>query len=242
MKKAAIIAGFVATAVAALIGGFVVMVRMRGGISAESGLCRFPLVGGLLAAAPADTDEDALELGEIVPQLADDRQVPFLRFGPEAELERLIDQLKVERAEIHTAMRKQKRRSRELDAWERQLVEEREALRERFGKEKAELGSLKEELARLDAALSTREILIVQAEASNLDQIAKIYAKMEPVQAAAVLAQMYSSGEEELVVKVVHLMQDRSAAKVLEAMTDPLLSAQITEKLRTVRQDESKGA
>ena len=242
MKKAAIIAGFVVTAAVVAIAGFVIVVRMRGGISPDGALCRLPLVGGMLAGDPVDLDDGSLDLGEIVPQLPDDRQVPFLRFGPEGELERLVDQLKVERAEMHTAMREEKRRSRELDAWERQLVAEREALRERFGKEKTELVALRAELAGLDAALSTRETLIVQAEASNLDQIAKIYAKMEPTQAAAVLAQMYSSGEEELVVKVVHLMQERSAAKVLEAMTDPLVSAQITEQLKTVRHDESKGA
>lgn len=242
MKKAAIIIGILAAAAVMFALSLVVLVRLRGGPSAGyDALGGVPLIGGMLKAGAGPQPQPAEQQAEPAHQLAARRQMPFLSFGPESRLEYLAEELSVKSADYDGALRRLERRSRELDAWERQLKEERDILRARFGKEKRELTALKDELARTEAALAARRILIDASEEANLKKTAEIYGKMAAASAAQVLTEMYGSGQQETVVKIVYLMQDRSAAKMLEAMTDPKMTAQITEQLKLVGKEVEQG-
>lgn len=221
---------------------FVVFVKGRGGLSGSHPLLgRIPLVASLVRPEQAPEAQPAEKAAKAVVEGTAGREVPFLRFGPEAKLERLVKELDAKRTEYETAQREFQRRSRELDAWERQLKEERDALRATFGKEKEELTKLKEDLARNESELAARRVVIEQTEEANLKKTAEIYGKMAPERAAQVLGQMYADGQQETVVKILYLMQDRSAAKTLEAITDPKVGGQITEKLKQVGRNLQQG-
>jgi flagellar motility protein MotE (MotC chaperone) len=52
---------------------------------------------------------------------------------------------------------------------------------------------------------------------------------------------MYSSGQQDTVVKIIYLMQDRSAAKTLEAIADAKIGAAITQKLKQIGKTVPQG-
>ncbi len=246
MKKAIIFGGLAAAAVVLFFGSFVAIAKARGGLAgATAG--KVPIVGGLVKAPEsAESQEPAGASGatqaQASPPLPGARDVPFLRFGPEAKLQQLTQELDAKRAEYETALREVQRRSRELDAWEKQVTEERDGLRDAFDKERQELTQLKDELGRKEAELAQRQVLVQQGEEANLKKTAEIYGKMAPERAAQMLTQMFNSGQQDTVVKIIFLMQDRSAAKTLEAISDAKVGAQITEKLKQVGKVIQQGA
>lgn len=235
MNKVLVIAGVGLTAAVLFAATLIVAVRMRGGVS--NGLARVPLVGGLVASeAGAEGDTAAPAVAE-----RPKREATFLRFGPEAKLDRLADELQAKQAEWDDALRELERRARELDAWERQVKEERDLLRTTFGKAQEQLAQQKDELARREADLAASQVALTQAEQANLKQTAGMFGKMDPQKAAEILTTMFGGGQSETVVKLFHLMTDRCAAKVMEAVVDPQMSAQITERLKQVVSEGAPG-
>ncbi len=243
MKKAAVVAGVLVVALVLFVASLVVVVRVRGGLSPQrAGLAELPLVGALLPVRSGpEPDEAAAEAAAAAP-LPAGREAPFLRFGPQARLERLAEELKRKVADYEGSLRELERRARELDGWEQQIKQERDALRERFAGEKEELVALRDELAARQAELAGRQVLIEQSEETNLKKTADIYGKMAPESAAQVLKEMYANQKQDAVVKIVYLMQERSAAKTLEALalSDPAMSAEITDRLKRVGQSPDR--
>ena len=239
MKKLLIFGGAGLLAVMLFVGSLVVVLKMRGGV--QAGLARAPLVGGLLgneaAAAEPPADAPAADASAASPP----RQSTYLRFGTKGRIERLADDLKAKQGEWEASLRDLERRSRELDAWQRQMKQERDRLRQVLADAQEKLAREKEDMAKREEALATRLVAIEQAEHSNLKKTAEIYGKMEALRAAAILTTMYADGQQETVVKLLYLMTDRSAAKVLEAVVDPKVSAQITEKLQQVVRESAPG-
>jgi flagellar motility protein MotE (MotC chaperone) len=240
VKKAALAAGILCLGGVLFAVSFAVLLKSRGGLPSSHPLARAPLLGDFLRgeAAQADAAEQAEQEGA---EPSASGEATFLRFGTEAELERLADELQVTKSEYDGRLRDLERRMRELDAWERQLKTERDMLRERFAKEKEELRQLKDQLERQKTEQDQRQILIEQTEQDNLRQMAKIYGKMAPETAAQVLTEMYAGEEPETAVKIIYLMPDRSAAKTLEAITDPKICAALTEALKRIGQDVQQG-
>ena len=62
-----------------------------------------------------------------------------------------------------------------------------------------------------------------------------------PEKAAELLTQLCADGKADTAVKILYLMQDRSAAKTLEAVKDPKTGADITERLQRVTKDAPAG-
>ncbi|KPK66175.1 MAG: hypothetical protein AMK73_00785 [Planctomycetes bacterium SM23_32] len=241
MKKVAILV--VALALAAVLFGasFVAVVGMRGGLGASHAkLARLPLIGGMLKVQP-EPESEAQQQSPPDEPLPEGRDVPFLRFGPQERLKRLVEELQAKQTEHETAVRELERRARELDAWESQLTAERDALRARFTTEKEELVGLKEDLARRQAELDARQVLIAQTEEANIKKTAEIYAKMAPERSSELLTAMYGDGQQDTVVKIIYMMQDRSAAKALEAITDPKIGAEITQALKQIGKEVQPG-
>lgn len=199
-----------------------------------------PVVGSLLNVRTAPEEEDQEAAAE-ARELPADRDVPFLRLGPEARLQTLAEELKVKKSEYELALSRLDRRSRQLDAWERQLKKERDELRQKFNQEKEDLARLRTEVDQRQTDLDALQIAIEQAEQSNLKKMAEIYSKMDSERASEILAEMYSTDQQETVVKIVYLMEGRSAAKVLAAITDSKVGADITEQLKRVMQTGQEG-
>jgi len=236
LTGAVLLAGLVVFGASTVIG-----VNSGGGLAAESGVAKMPLLGGMFKVKEPAEPEGAEEPETEPAELPAGRGVPFLRFGPEVRLQKLAQELGVKKAEYDNMLHGLERRERELEAWERQIKTERDDLRDSFRLQKEDLALLREQLARKQTELDALQVAIVDAEEQNLKKTAAIYGKMESEKAAEILAQMYSDGEQETVVKIIYLMQDRTAAKALAAFTDPKMSAEITEQLKRIRKSQQKG-
>ncbi len=118
---------------------------------------------------------------------------------------------------------------------------ERDALRTKMEKEKEDLAAERTELDQKETALAAAQLKVDQNEAANLKATAAIYDKMAPEQAAAILTQMYSGGQQGTAVKIISLMQDRTAAKTLESFTDAKIGAEITEQLQRIAKPTKAG-
>jgi hypothetical protein len=219
----------------------VVFVNLRGGVSgAHTRLASIPVLGGLLKARP-DAAEPAAAPQDQAEAPRQQREIPFLRFGPEARLARLAQELETRKDEYDAMLTGLERRERELDAWQRQLKLERDALREQFGKEKEQLAQVRDEVQQRELALQSRQVAIDVAEEASLKKTAEMCAKMPPEKGARILSEIYGRGEKETVVKIIYLMEGRAAAKTLAAFSDPAVSAEIVEQLKRVTKSPQEG-
>jgi hypothetical protein len=242
VKKVFVIGGGGAAGVLVFTLTLVVFVNMRGGVSdPDSGLARVPVLGGLFKARTAAAAEPAAEFEDQAEAPRQQREIPFLRFGPEARLARLAQELESKKEEYDAMLAGVERRERELEAWQRQLKLERDALREQFGKEKEELTHVREELRQKELELQDWQVVIDVAEEASLKKTAEMCAKMPPENGAAILSEIYGRGEKQTVVKIIYLMEGRSAAKTLAALTDPAVSAEIVEQLKRVVKSPQEG-
>ena len=236
MKKWIIIAAAVPVAGVAFMVALVVLINARGGLDASrAGIKNVPVIGALIKVKePVATAEAAQAAAAPDPAAPDGGDLSFMRFGAESQLAVLVQELGSKKAEYDALLLQAQRRGRELDAWEKQLKVERDAVRDSFEKEKTDLTTQRQQLEQKLSSLTTLQLQIKTTEEANLKATAGIYDKMASEQAAAILTQMYTSGQTDNVVKIISLMQDRSAAKMLEAFTDPKIGAQITEQLQHV--------
>jgi flagellar motility protein MotE (MotC chaperone) len=243
VKKPIIIAAAVLVGGVAFMVALIAVVNARGGLDpAHPGLSRVPLLGALVKVRqPAPEQGPQQQAPAAQAGAAGAGDMSFLRFGSESRLTELAQELEAKKAEYDSLIRQTQRRTRELEAWEKQITVERDALRDKFEAEKKDLATQSQQLAQKDAVLSALQLKIDDDEAANLKVTAGIYDKMDPEQAAKILTQMCSSGKEDNAVKIISLMEDRSAAKTLESFTDAKLSAQITEQLRRIVKPKKTG-
>ncbi len=243
MKKVIIIAAVCVAGMGAFLAALVVVTNVRGGLDpSRAGLKKVPLIGALVKVKPTPTEVEAKRQEAVAPA---DKQVPngmsFLRFGAESRLTTLADELEAKKAEYDALLQESQRRARELEAWEKQLKVERDALRDKLEKEKEDLAAERTELDLKETELAAAQLKIDQNEAANLKATAAIYDKMAPEQAAAILTQMYSGDQQGTAVKIISLMQDRTAAKALESFTDAKVGAEITEQLQRIAKPTKAG-
>ena len=72
-------------------------------------------------------------------------------------------------------------------------------------------------------------------EQKNIDKLAAMYDAMAPDAAAKLATEMSNNGSLETAVQILAKMKDTKLAKVLEAMPDQALAAQIVEKIKKLR-------
>jgi len=135
-----------------------------------------------------------------------------------------------------------RQREKDLAAQQRRLQVAREDLR----KEAQHLETLRARLAAATAKLKETRSALEKArlevradEQRNLKHTAEIYDSMDPQAAADVIQDMCKNQQEEDAAKVLHFMTERSAAKLLAAITDPTLVADLCRKMKRIREPES---
>lgn len=72
-------------------------------------------------------------------------------------------------------------------------------------------------------------------EQVNIARMAALADQMTPANAAQLIQQLADSGKTDTAVKIVAQMKERTAAKALDAITDPTLPPVLFEKLRTLK-------
>lgn len=239
MNKAITIAGAVVAAGLAFLITLVVVINVRGGLSpSRAGLAKAPLLGKLLKVRPEPEEAEPEEPGlAALPQAG----VSFLRFGEPVRLQRLAETLDRKRADYEVRLQRLERRERELEAWQKQLEQERDLVRAKLDKESEDLASQRQQLAQERSQVEASQVAIGQAEESNLKKAAEIYTKMSSDKAAEILERMYAGTEQDAVVKLIYLMDSRAAAKTLEAFSESQISADITQRLKNIMKSEQSG-
>jgi flagellar motility protein MotE (MotC chaperone) len=125
-----------------------------------------------------------------------------------------------------------------LDELRTQIKNEIEALNEAVEGIEKQRGSLDEERQKISKNTQEMEAKIVQLqkeEQDNLKKMSGMYNSMDPEIAAKILQNLADTGKMDTAVKVLGQMQERQAAKVLAALTDAGLAAQLVEKLKSLR-------
>jgi flagellar motility protein MotE (MotC chaperone) len=125
-----------------------------------------------------------------------------------------------------------------LDELRTQIQSEMAALNEALQGVEKQRGTLEEERQKISKTTQEMEGRVVQLqkdEQDNLKKMSGMYNSMSPESAAKILQNLADTGKMDTAVKVLGLMQERQAAKVLAELTDAGLAAQLVEKLKGLR-------
>lgn len=118
-------------------------------------------------------------------------------------------------AQLETAKHQQEIREQELNAFEDQLKNEREAL-----------NVLKQSIEILQSELERRLVKVQESEMKNLKVLAESYANMTPES----VAKIFEESEESSVIKIMHFLAPETLGAVLQVMA------------KEISKDEKSGA
>ena len=133
---------------------------------------------------------------------------------------------------------------KDLAAHQRRLQVARDDLR----KEAQHLETLRSRLAtaaaRLKesrAALEETRLEVRTDEQRNLQHTAEIYDSMDAEAAAGIIQSMCGNQQDDDAAKILHFMKERSVAKLLAAIADQKLVADLCQKMKRIREPEQEG-
>ncbi len=153
----------------------------------------------------------------------------------EREFDRLVKELRLKIDAVSAREDEIEKRQQRLKLAEKMLQKQAEELENLRVRLVAPLTNLREQRAKL---LNTR-VTIKKQEQDELKHTARIYESMEPTKGGAIFTSMCKNDQEDDVVKILYFMSERTAAKMLAAITDTDLAAKLCEKLKRVsRQQE----
>lgn len=125
-----------------------------------------------------------------------------------------------------------------LDELRTQVKNEMEALNEAIQgveKQRSSLDEERQKITKNTQEMESRVLQLQKEEQDNLKKMSGMYNSMSPENAAKILQSLADTGKMDTAVKVLGLMQDRQAAKVLAELSDAGLAAQLIEKLKGLR-------
>ena len=244
MKKLAIgILGSVLCGTA-LLAGFVAGVNALGGLPHSfSSVTELPVVGKFVKVRQKPEPSEESSAGDSQKQddsVDEPDSMPFLGLASDDKLRRLCRELERTSAELSAKEEELRQREVELTAWEEELSERRESLLAEFRERKKELEKARQDAEQAKRQLEKLRMVISTKKEENLENTADIYSSMDAEQAAEILKAAYESDKEKTVVKLLYLMRERNAAETLAAFGDPALSAEITEKLSYVEEQQQQ--
>jgi flagellar motility protein MotE (MotC chaperone) len=130
------------------------------------------------------------------------------------------------------------RRAAQMDIILRDLQAQRDAVDALLKQVAIELKAAAARNSELEAKASDLEkqkVDLTAAERKNIERIASMYDSMAPESAAPILRQMADSGRLDTAVKVLSQMKERQAARVLAELGDPALAAQLIDRMRVLK-------
>lgn len=151
----------------------------------------------------------------------------------ELQLNELVKELQFERQRLRTKAEELAKREKQIEMVMEDLNRSAEELETLRLKLLGPLNGLKE--ARVE--LEQTRVRIRLEEMANLKKMAKSYDVMDADGGGKILAEMCSGGQEDDAVKLLYYMKERSAAKILSALTDQALAARLTEKLKRITKE-----
>ena len=122
---------------------------------------------------------------------------------------------------------------------EREVIDElRKQLDEllKSGEERmAEVDRRRTELEIQQQSIDGKVTEMAGQEKDNIKKMGSVYDNMAPESAAKIIQQMADTGTMDTAVKLLAVMKERQAAKVLSEIPDPTLAAQLSERLKDVK-------
>ena len=179
--------------------------------------------GAATAPAPAlgEGGEEGVQV--VVPRSLRDEQVDML-----------ARQLREQMARYEEREGELEKREEMAETVRTQMDEDTRRLNELLARVTKALTKLKEERAQVEQ----EQVLMSKLEVTNLGRLASYYDKMDAASASRILSTMYSGQEGETAIKILYMMGERTAAKVLQAVADPELAASMTTDFTRVKQGE----
>ncbi len=137
---------------------------------------------------------------------------------------------------------------KQIERQERDLAEREERLNmatENLKKQSEDIGKLRIELlAAITPLKAAKEdllrfrALIKTEEVANLQSAAKMYAQMEPANAARIILEMYNSKQEQQAAKIIHFLPENTWAEIMNEIKDSGKAAEIINRqLQVITKD-----
>ena len=128
----------------------------------------------------------------------------------------------------------------EYDRLLKQIGVEMKALlaqQEQLDAKAAEIKQAEDRSTKAAADVKKGLLEVEDSERANIARIAALADNMPPETTAGILQQLVDSGKIDTAVKVLASMKERTAAKVLAAVTDPSVPPLIVERLKTLKRN-----
>ena len=234
-KGLALKAGVVVVLAGATFVGTGAMVLKSRGLLNKEGLSRLhglPVVGGLFPKPePKPTEEGPTET-------AGAPKTPMTTTGglrpmSAGEISRLI----AEAGRLREEYKAKKERLNEHKHRLELLAKDLDRKRQEIETSKQAVEKAWQALCQRQRDLAKDEVTFLEAEQQNLKKLGKMYESMKPDQAALAMKSL----DETTAVKLLFIMSERTAGKVLGSM-DTEMAAKISERMRRLRQGASNGS
>jgi len=137
-----------------------------------------------------------------------------------------------------------RQREKDLLAQEQRIQVARQDLRkeaERLETLRGRLAAAAANLKEARTALEETRLAVGTDEQSNLKHTAEIYDAMEAEAAAGIIESMCNAGQHADAVKILYFMEERSVAKLLAAIPDRDLVADLCERMKRVHELKHEG-
>jgi flagellar motility protein MotE (MotC chaperone) len=150
----------------------------------------------------------------------------------EKELDELIKAVREKSEELQKRQEKLNQRERRLGILQGQIKEQANELETLRMSLVTPLARLKEAKEQLEGS----RVVIATEERANLKRSAAIYETMDAVRSGQIVAEMCTNNQEEDAVRILYLMSERAAGKILQELPDKGLAARLLVKIKRVRE------
>ena len=157
--------------------------------------------------------------------------VPVLA-ARQTELEELIKAARERSDDLEKRQEKILQRERRLAILQGQIKEQAAELDGLRMQLVTPLSRLKEAKDQLDRT----RVVIATEEKDNLKRVAKIYETMDPTKSGQSVREMCGSSQEDDAARILYMMSERAAGKVLAELGDKGLAAKLVMKIKKIRE------
>ncbi|MGD9692778.1 MAG: hypothetical protein AB7G17_05740 [Phycisphaerales bacterium] len=207
-------------------------------VVAVANLLGFGAFLGWLGATGRLNGERVGEIREMLRETVAEQKAREQKEAEAAEAARLAAEEEARKKEAPLSASESLQIAGQSDELRRQALErmrrESEDLRRTLSRERDEVDKALARLGEERAAFDEMRKRIAEQEGSEqFEKALRLYESLKPDQAKAAMQALIDKGEIEQVVSYLNAMQARSATKVLAEFTDPMVAADLLERLRT---------
>jgi flagellar motility protein MotE (MotC chaperone) len=143
--------------------------------------------------------------------------------------------------ELRAKLQACKTREAELDQQEKRVKLAQESLKKQADELESLRMKLVSPLAELKQArtdLEQTRVVISRQEKAQLKRTAVIYDKMDSANSGKIIEGMMSNKQENDAARILYFMSERSAAKLLAAITDQTIAIRLCDRMKKIQEEE----